>query len=57
MPALLIVLASIGDKYFSRATQRGQALIPYPDRMLRPELKRNLDMHLSFLDVDFMGEK
>lgn len=24
-------------------------LVPYPDRMLGPELKRNLDIHLSFL--------
>lgn len=33
----------------SRATWRGQALVPEPDRMPGPEFKRHLDILLSFL--------
>lgn len=52
-------VAFTGDKYFSRATQRGQARGPQPDGMRGPELQRHLDIAQAscFRDVDFMEER
>lgn len=55
----LTVLAFIGDKYFSKATQRGQALAPEPGSILRPVFKKRVYIHLGSLLQEhvFYGRK